>query len=125
MTYQYRCLRFLRLLFGPATLEPIRLHVDAKRYLCAREPGYQESLSPDSQRSLILQGGVFSDAQAQAFDALPHGSDAIRLRRWDDKAKCADASVPGLDHFARHLEVSAAIQQCPASVRGSHASVLD
>ncbi len=106
--HQYRCLPFLRSLFGPATLEPIRLHVDAKRYLCAREPGYLAALSPDSQRSLSLQGGAFDDAQARVFEALPHAHDAVRLRRWDDDAKRAGADVPGLAHFVRHLEASAA-----------------
>lgn len=105
--HQYRCLPFLRPLFGPATLEPIRLHVDAKRYLCARELGYLEALSPDSQRSLVLQGGVFGEAKALAFEALPHAADAIRLRRWDDIAKSADAVVPELAHFVRHMEISA------------------
>ena len=106
--HQYRCLPFLRGLFGPATLEPIRLHVDAKRFLCAREPGYLEALSPDSQRSLALQGGVFSDAQAAAFEALPFAGDAVELRRWDDRAKSADADMPALAHFVRHLEICAA-----------------
>jgi phosphonate degradation associated HDIG domain protein len=106
--HQYRCLPFLRGLFGPATLEPIRLHVDAKRLLCAREPGYHASLSTDSQRSLVLQGGVFDEARARAFEALPHARDAVRLRRWDDRAKSADAKVPPLAHFVHHLEICAA-----------------
>ncbi|MBS0342213.1 MAG: phosphohydrolase [Proteobacteria bacterium] len=106
--HQYRCLPFLRSLFGPATLEPIRLHVDAKRFLCAREPAYHDSLSADSQRSLKLQGGVFDAAQAAAFEALPFAMDAVRLRRWDDGAKSADLEVPGLAHFVRHLERAAA-----------------
>lgn len=106
--HQYRCLPFLRALFGPATLEPIRLHVDAKRFLCAREPGYLEALSPDSKRSLALQGGVFSEAQAAAFEALPFAGDAVELRRWDDRAKSADADMPALAHFVRHLEICAA-----------------
>jgi phosphonate degradation associated HDIG domain protein len=105
--HQYRCLPFLRALFGPPTLDPIRLHVDAKRFLCAREPGYLEALSPDSQRSLRLQGGVFDADQARTFEQLPHAMDAVRLRRWDDRAKCADKAVPTLDHFVRHLEISA------------------
>ena len=109
--HQYRCLPFLRGLFGDATLEPIRLHVDAKRYLCAREPGYLESLSPDSARSLLLQGGVFDAAQAEAFGALPYAQDAVALRRWDDLAKSADALVPDLAHFVRHLEIAAAEQR--------------
>ena len=100
--HQYRCLPFLRGLFGEATLAPIRLHVDAKRYLCAREPGYLQGLSPDSARSLQLQGGPFDEAQARAFEALPYAGDALRLRRWDDAAKQEGAATPGLAHFLRH-----------------------
>lgn len=100
--HQYRCLPFLRDLFGEATLAPIRLHVDAKRYLCTREPGYLESLSPDSARSLALQGGPFDERQAQAFEALPYAQDALRLRRWDDEAKQEGAATPGLAHFLGH-----------------------
>jgi len=100
--HQYRCLPFLRGLFGEATLAPIRLHVDAKRYLCRREPGYMESLSPDSRRSLALQGGPFDEAQAQTFEALPYAQDALRLRRWDDAAKQEGMATPDLAHFLRH-----------------------
>ena len=32
--------------------ESVRLHVNAKRYLCAARPGYWETLSPASKRSL-------------------------------------------------------------------------
>ncbi|MDM0070160.1 phosphonate degradation HD-domain oxygenase [Variovorax sp. J31P207] len=106
--HQYRCLPFLRALFGPETLEPIRLHVDAKRFLCAREPGYLETLSADSRRSLVLQGGVFDEVQAQAFAVLPFAEDAVRVRRWDDAAKSAEALVPSLSHFVRHMQVCAA-----------------
>lgn len=106
--HQYRCLPFLRGLFGEATLAPIRLHVDAKRYLCARAPGYLESLSADSARSLVLQGGVFDAGEAQAFGTQPYAQDAVALRRWDDLAKSADARVPGLAHFVRHLHIAAA-----------------
>lgn len=100
--HQYRCLPFLRGLFGEATLAPIRLHVDAKRYLCTREPGYLQGLSPDSARSLQLQGGPFDEAQARAFEALPYAREALRLRRWDDAAKQEGAATPGLAHFLRH-----------------------
>ena len=99
--HQYRCLPFLRGQFGEATLAPIRLHVDAKRYLCRREPGYLESLSPDSARSLALQGGPFTEQEAQAFEALPHAQDALRLRRWDDAAKQEGMATPDLAHFLR------------------------
>lgn len=102
--HQYRSLPFLRGLFGDATLDPMKLHVDAKRYLCAIEPAYHASLSEDSQRSLQLQGGIFNAAQAHEFIALPHAADAVALRRWDDLAKDAAMPTPDFAHFVRHLE---------------------
>ena len=81
-------------------LEPIRLHVDAKRYLCARDGrGYYEALSDDSKRSLELQGGVFTPREADAFIARPHAEDAVRVRVWDDLAKQAGAATPPLRHY--------------------------
>ena len=79
--HQYAALPFLRGLFGPRVLGGIQLHVDAKRYLCATVPLYQAALSADSQRSLVLQGGVFSPEQAAAFIAKPGAADAVKLDR--------------------------------------------
>ena len=64
--HQFIALPFLRKLFPSAVLEPIRLHVDAKRYLCATRPDYFAALSEDSKRSLALQGGIFSPGQADS-----------------------------------------------------------
>jgi len=97
--HQYAALPFLRGLFDDDVLAPIRLHVDAKRFLCAARPGYYEALSADSKRSLALQGGVFSPSDADAFIRLPYAADAVRLRVWDDRAKRAGAITPTLDHF--------------------------
>jgi len=97
--HQYAVLPFLRGLFGERVLQAVKLHVDAKRYLCATRPGYHDALSPDSKRSLVLQGGTFDAAQAQAFAALPGAADAVRLRLWDDLAKTAGAATPPLAHF--------------------------
>ncbi|MEK6423673.1 MAG: phosphonate degradation HD-domain oxygenase [Burkholderia gladioli] len=97
--HQYYALPFLRGLFPDAVLEPIRLHVDAKRCLCAIEPGYAEALSADSVRSLALQGGIYSNEDAQAFLQRPHAAGAIRLRRWDDAAKVAGGVTKPLDYF--------------------------
>lgn len=74
-------------LFGEAVAEPVRLHVQAKRYLVATQPGYRDKLSIDSVRSLALQGGAMGDSEAKAFAALPYAHDAQRLRVWDDQAK--------------------------------------
>jgi phosphonate degradation associated HDIG domain protein len=85
--------------FGPAVADPVRLHVAAKRYLCAVEPDYLAALSLASQRSLELQGGPFTPDEAEAFRREPHWEDAVALRRWDDAAKVPGLAVPGLDHY--------------------------
>ncbi len=97
--HQYAALPFLRGLFGERVLGGIRLHVDAKRYLCATRPEYHDALSEDSKRSLKLQGGVFDAVQAQAFIAQPGAPDAVRLRLWDDRAKVAGLPTPPLAHY--------------------------
>ena len=102
--HQYFAIPFLRGLFPDAVIEAIRLHVDAKRALCALDAGYYDALSEDSKRSLKLQGGIYSAEQAAAFRAKPHAEDAMRLRRWDDAAKVPGAATPPLAHY---LEIAA------------------
>jgi predicted HD phosphohydrolase len=85
-------------------LEPIRMHVDAKRYLCHVERQYRATLSPASQRSLQLQGGLFSKAEAATFIAEPFALDAVALRRWDDLAKDPAATPPPWAHYVAVLE---------------------
>ena len=91
--------RWLSRWFGPAVTEPVRLHVAAKRYLCAAEPGYFGLLSPESVRTLALQGGPMRAEQAAAFEALPYARDAVAVRRWDDDAKDPAVTPAGFDHF--------------------------
>lgn len=109
--HQYSVLPFLRPLFGSAVLDPIKLHVDAKRYLCATEAGYYATLSADSVRSLALQGGVFNAEQVDEFIRQPRAAQAVALRRWDDKAKRADWVTPDIDWFMKYLEQSAKRKQ--------------
>ncbi|MEP6997029.1 MAG: phosphonate degradation HD-domain oxygenase [Betaproteobacteria bacterium] len=104
--HQYAALPFLRPLFGDDVLEPIRLHVDAKRYLCATEPDYYDALSADSKRSLELQGGRYAAQAAAAFAARPGAARAVALRRWDDGAKIAGVTTPPLAHFAAIMEAA-------------------
>jgi phosphonate degradation associated HDIG domain protein len=104
--HQFVALPFLRTLFDDDVLAPIKLHVDAKRYLCATRPDYYNALSSDSKRSLVLQGGIFSPAEADAFIAQPYAGDAVSVRLWDDLAKVAGAATPPLAHFVPVLEAA-------------------
>ena len=97
--HQFRALPFLRGLFGEDVIDPIKLHVDAKRYLCAVRPDYYAALSDDSRRSLALQGGIYNEAQAETFIAQRGAAQAVRLRVWDDQAKAAGLATPSLAHF--------------------------
>lgn len=96
--------RFLRKHFSDEVVEPIRLHVAAKRYLCAIEPAYLGQLSPPSLLSLQLQGGPMSEAERQEFAEGPFCEAAVALRRWDDAAKDPDLQTPPLDHFATYID---------------------
>jgi len=94
--------------FPPAVSEPVRLHVAAKRYLCAAEPGYFATLSPASVLSLELQGGPMSPAEAARFAAEPFGQAALRLRQWDDLAKIVGLATPDVAHYRPALEAALA-----------------
>jgi gamma-butyrobetaine dioxygenase len=85
--------------FPAAVTEPVRLHVAAKRYLCAAEPGYFALLSPASVHTLSVQGGPMTAAEAASFAAGPYAADAVAVRRWDDAAKDPAADVPGFDRY--------------------------
>ena len=87
--------------------EPIRLHVAAKRYLCAVDPDYAGQLAPDSVLSLKLQGGAMSPYEVAAFRNTPYADEAIALRRLDEAAKIPDAVTPSAAHFLRHLAIVA------------------
>lgn len=100
--------RWLALRFGPEVCEPVRLHVAAKRYLCATEPAYFGTLSPASVVTLGLQGGPMSRAEADAFEVEPYFRDAILLRHWDDQGKIARLPMPDFAHYRPQIERLAA-----------------
>ena len=91
--------RYLVRWFGPDVTAPVALHVAAKRYLCAVQPGYLDDLSASSARSLALQGGSMSSDEVEAFQRLAHYEAAVLVRRWDDRAKVAGLVVAGLDDY--------------------------
>jgi gamma-butyrobetaine dioxygenase len=91
--------RWLAAHFGPEISEPVRLHVPAKRYLCATEPAYFQQLSAASVTTLKLQGGPMSAAEITAFEAEPYWRDAVQIRKWDDQGKVAGLKTPGFEHY--------------------------
>jgi len=104
--------------FGDDVVEPVRLHVEAKRFLCAVDPSYETQLSEPSRLSLKLQGGPMTDDEVRAFRASPHHESAVALRAWDDEAKDPDLVVDELDAYLSLIKDSL---RPPAARRNDHA----
>ena len=95
--------RWLRRFFPDEVTEPVRLHVESKRYL-ARDAAYRGALSPASEKSLVLQGGPMTDGEARTYEAGPHFEAAVQLRRYDDTGKDSSIAEIPVEHFRAFLE---------------------
>jgi phosphonate degradation associated HDIG domain protein len=94
---------FLARYFSEKVSRPVLMHVLAKRYLVSTYPEYHKSLSPDSIRSLALQGGLMTEQECSEFIALPFAEDALALRRWDESGKQADTKMPAKEAVIAEL----------------------
>ena len=97
--------RWLATRFGRDVSDPVRLHVPAKRDLCATDPDYAALLSPASVITLKLQGGVMTPQEVAAFETEPHFNEAVLLRRCDDQAKIKGFVTPGFDAYRPLIDV--------------------
>jgi phosphonate degradation associated HDIG domain protein len=113
--------RWLAARFGPAVCEPVRLHVPAKRYLCATDAAYFGRLSAASVLTLNLQGGPMSAAEATAFEAEAYCREAILVRQWDDQGKIAGLRTPDFEHYRALIERLAS----PSTERPTESRALD
>jgi [1-hydroxy-2-(trimethylamino)ethyl]phosphonate dioxygenase len=96
--------RWLARHFPAAVSEPVRLHVAAKRYLCATDAGYFARLSSASVHTLKLQGGPMSAHEVAQFERERFCREAVRVRRWDDQGKVAGLETPSLSDYAALIE---------------------
>jgi len=90
--------------FPESVSEPVRLHVEAKRYLVATNPTYSQRLSPASLHTLELQGGILTTEEASDFLASNWANAAVSVRLWDDQAKVSGTEVPSLDNYKTAIE---------------------
>lgn len=102
--------RWLALRFPPGVSEPVRLHVPAKRYLCATDPHYFSQLSPASVHTLQLQGGPMAADEVARFESEPWHKEALRVRRWDDQGKVAGLKTPTLRDFVPLIQAVATVR---------------
>jgi [1-hydroxy-2-(trimethylamino)ethyl]phosphonate dioxygenase len=96
--------RWLSQRFPAAVCEPVRLHVPAKRYLCAIDAHYLARLSSASVHTLRLQGGPMSAEEVARFTGERYFEDAVRVRHWDDQGKVAGLKTESLTAYASLIE---------------------
>jgi phosphonate degradation associated HDIG domain protein len=90
--------------FPPVVSECVRLHVAAKRYLCATDPGYFAKLSEASVHTLSLQGGPMNGDEAAEFRSNPFHTEALRVRLWDEAGKVAGMKTRAFRDYAPLLQ---------------------
>lgn len=98
--------KYLETYFVPAVVEPVKLHVAAKRYLCAVDQHYYDTLSAPSKTSLTFQGGVMNENEVAEFELNPFFKDAVTLRKWDDIAKDPEIKTESVEFFASMIQNS-------------------
>lgn len=77
----------------------VESHVQAKRYLTGKIPGYYEQLSDASKATLELQGGVMNETEMELFEQDHLHLLFIKIREWDDKAKLQNIPLPSLEKY--------------------------
>lgn len=90
--------------FAPVITECARLHVAAKRHLCATDPEYFDRLSPASVHTLSLQGGPMNEEEVAAFEASPFHKEAVQVRIWDDRGKVAGKRTRAFGDYSGLLQ---------------------
>ena len=96
--------RWLSGFFGPEVTEPVRLHVEAKRYLCTMSSHYTEGLSLQAFRRLAPQGGTMNEKEVASFRAEPYWREAVFLRQCDDVANDPEGPLPPFAAFWSDIE---------------------
>jgi len=101
--------RWLAQRFSADVSEPVRLHVPAKRYLCATDAKYFQKLSTASVHTLKLQGGPMTPPEIMLFETEPYYKKAVCVRHWDDRGKVAGLSTAGIEDYGALIESMAGL----------------
>lgn len=94
----------LRLGFSPKVASLVGSHVAAKRYLCATDSSYHDTLSDASKKSLVFQGGPMQGEELQAWESNPWCDEMCQLRRWDDAAKVVGLDVKPAEAYEEMIQ---------------------
>ena len=102
----------VRAALGERVAGPVGLHVEAKRYLVARQGAYAEVLAPDSVASLALQGDRCPQRSSGPSSDYRTPQRALDLRRADERGKVDGLEVAGLGEW---MEMVRALYEAPST----------
>jgi putative nucleotidyltransferase with HDIG domain len=101
VAHQHVGAEYLRSLgFNETVVELVGSHVEAKRYLVAKNSDYHRTLSDASKETLKLQGGPMTMEEVVKFEADPLFEVKLLLRQCDEKAKIPNMCDLDVDPFA-------------------------
>jgi phosphonate degradation associated HDIG domain protein len=89
--------------FSRKLVRLVESHVEAKRWLTLKEPGYYDQLSDASKKTLEYQGGPMGEEEAAAFEQYPLFGLIINMRKWDEQAKIVNKPLPDLAHYRQMI----------------------
>lgn len=81
-------------------------HVNAKRYLCGKNPQYMAKLSEASKTTLKHQGGAMSLEQCAAVERDPRWKLVLRMRGYDETGKDPNAPVVAPESFSELIKTN-------------------
>ena len=84
---------------------PVKLHVNAKRYLVTTNPEYEKLLSAASVITMRLQGGLMDEGELAEYESQEFADNGIQIRLWDDEGKVRGSEHLPLESFRDHIEI--------------------
>lgn len=78
--------RFVADRFSDRVAWVVAQHVVAQHYLATVDDTYVDALTGPQCTALKRHGGKLTAKRVLRFEADPHAADAVRLRRWSDRA---------------------------------------
>ncbi len=107
--------------FSRKIVRLVESHVEAKRWLTLKEPGYYDQLSDASKKTLEYQGGPMGEEEAAAFEQYPLFDLIIKMRKWDEQAKIENKPLPDLARYRQMIVDHLLLSARPSQVQSSKA----
>ncbi|MBY5162409.1 HD domain-containing protein [Salsipaludibacter albus] len=95
--------RFVAERFSDRAAWLVAQHVVAQRYLATVDESYVDGLNGPQRTALRRHGTSLSSAKVLRFESHDHAADAVRLRRWSDRAVDPSVGLGDLDRIGRAM----------------------